>query len=82
MYTRRQLVAVEEGKIHLLNTYDNTKMTMDADCVVLSLGVRPQVNEFVGDVEKNFKNVRILGDSQRQEKFMTQYKQVSTRHIH
>lgn len=65
MYTRRQLVAVEEGKIHLLNTYDNTKMTMDADCVVLSLGVRPQVNEFVGDVEKNFKNVRILGDSQR-----------------
>ena len=65
MHTRRQLIAVEEGKIHLLNTYDNTKMTMDADCVVLSLGVRPQVNEFVEGIEKNFKNVRILGDSQR-----------------
>lgn len=65
MHTRRQLVAIEEGKVHLLNTYDNTKMTMDADCVVLSLGVRPQLNEFVGDIEKNFKNVKILGDSQR-----------------
>ncbi len=65
MHTRRQLVAVEEGKAHILNTYSNEKLTLDADYVVLALGVRAQNNEVIEEIYENFDNVRVLGDSAR-----------------
>lgn len=65
LFTQRQLIGVEAGKVHMLNTYNGKKVTMEADYLVLALGVSPQVNGFVEDIEKNFKNVKIIGDSEK-----------------
>lgn len=62
----RQLIGIEDGKVNLLNTNNNEKVTMESEYVVLSLGVASVENsEFVKDIEENFDNVRILGDSSK-----------------
>lgn len=66
MIPRRQLIGIDDGKVYVLNTYNNEKIAMEAEYVVLSLGVASmRDNEFVKNIEKNFDNVRVLGDSSR-----------------
>lgn len=65
MHTRRQLIGVEKGQAHMLNTFSQEKITKEVDYVVLALGVRPQASKLIQEIEENFANVRILGDSEK-----------------
>lgn len=59
-----KLTKVTEKGIELLNTESNTTVSKDVDYVVLALGVSPN-EEFVSEFEKEFDNVRVLGDASK-----------------
>lgn len=66
MIPRRQLVGIDKERAYVLNTFNNEKIAMEADYVVLSLGVGSVANsQFVKELEENFNNIRILGDASR-----------------
>ena len=66
MIPRRQLVEIDKEKAYVLNTSNNEKIAIEADYIVLSLGVASVVNsQFVQELEENFNNIKILGDASR-----------------
>lgn len=66
MVPRRQLIGIENDKVHVLNTYNNEKLSIYADYVVLSLGISSVENsQFVQDIDKCFDNVKLLGDASK-----------------
>ena len=64
MIPRLKLMGITETGIHVLNTFSNKVSTMDADAVILSLGVKVN-NEQVQTFKDNFSNVFVLGDARQ-----------------
>ncbi|HHX60089.1 MAG TPA: FAD-dependent oxidoreductase [Epulopiscium sp.] len=64
MIPRLRLMEITETGIHVLNTFSNKVSTMDADAVILSLGVKVN-NEQVQTFKDNFSNVFVLGDAKQ-----------------
>ena len=61
---RRRLMAIAENGVQVLDTYTNEMSFMEADAVVLSLGVKVNTG-FINSIKENFDNVYILGDARK-----------------
>ncbi|MCB2291841.1 NAD(P)/FAD-dependent oxidoreductase [Clostridium sp. CS001] len=59
-----RLTEISETGIRVQNTLNNNFTNIDADAVVLSLGVRVD-QEFVQEFKKNFNKVFVLGDAEK-----------------
>lgn len=62
MIPNLQLTSINENGIEVLNTSSQETLSMDADTIILSLGVKVN-NELVESFKTNFTNVSILGDA-------------------
>lgn len=62
--TSHKLSTITENGIGLINMKTMLSKALDADTVILALGVTPN-NNLVTKFEKNFKNVRVIGDAAR-----------------
>ena len=64
LLTSRKLTEIKENKIIVQNTKEKNTENIEADIVVLAIGVTDSKNdEFVEKIEDNFANVKLLGDS-------------------
>jgi len=59
-----QLMAVTEDGALVMNTLNSQKMTIQADTIVLALGVSPR-KEVVNRFEEAFDEVRVIGDASK-----------------
>lgn len=64
LMTCSKLTCIKQGEIHVENTKDKSVITLKADAVVLSLGVKPN-NEMVKLIEDNYEIVQVLGDANK-----------------
>jgi len=60
--TGHRLEKINTEGVEVLRLLDGKKVVIDADKVVLSLGVRPN-KEFVDEIRAAFSNVRVVGDA-------------------
>ena len=65
METRRKLVGVSKDEVYLQNTFNNEKIVKEADYLVLALGISPKRDQLITDLENEFENVIVIGDSQK-----------------
>jgi 2,4-dienoyl-CoA reductase-like NADH-dependent reductase (Old Yellow Enzyme family)/NADPH-dependent 2,4-dienoyl-CoA reductase/sulfur reductase-like enzyme len=62
--TKRKLIRIEDNAVLLENTENDAVEKLDAECVVLALGVRSN-NAFTVELEKEFENVITVGDASK-----------------
>ena len=62
MIPKLRLMGINETGIQVLNTFSNEMSSMEAEAIVLSLGVKVN-NELVQSFKANFSNVSVLGDA-------------------
>lgn len=62
--TSHKLMKITETSVELLNLKTNEPVTITADKVVLSLGIKPN-NSLVQELEKHFSIVKVIGDAEK-----------------
>lgn len=67
MVTGHKLVKIIDGQAIFEKTKTKEKVSIAADAVVLSLGVKPN-NELVDELKENFRNVKVVGDAKEPRK--------------
>jgi len=65
IHTQRKLIEVEGKKVHILDTLNQERVTSNIDYLVLALGICSKTSELINDIEENYENTRILGDSEK-----------------
>lgn len=62
--TNAKLEKIDDEGAHILNMQTNEEELIEADTIVLALGVKPD-QKFTDQIVEAFDNVRIIGDAQR-----------------
>lgn len=59
-----KLESIEDNCVHLSRS-DGSRVTLDAEAVVLSMGVAPRC-ELVAQIKENFDHVVVVGDANKE----------------